>query len=151
MNNKAEAISIVVADDDPDDRLLIKDAFEETSSDGSIRFVEDGEKLISYLFREKERSFLYDQPVPDLIILDINMPRFDGWEALKLIKEHFRFKKIPTMVLSTTNNQDDIDRAYELGANAFVTKPATFDELKEILETATKFWLKTINLPSKLD
>jgi CheY-like chemotaxis protein len=151
MNNQAGAFSIVVADDDPDDRLLIKDAFDEISFDSLLRFVDDGEKLISYLFREKGHSDSYDQPVPDLIILDINMPRFDGWEVLKLIKEHFRFRKIPTMILSTTNNQDDIDRAYELGANAFVTKPATFDELKNILEATTKFWLKTINLPSKLD
>ncbi len=142
------AFHILMADDDPDDCLLVKDALAENRSTVALRFVTDGEDLMNYLNRHgKYRSEEAFQR-PDLIFLDLNMPLKDGREALKEIKADKTLKLIPVVVLSTSKVKEDILESYELGVNSFITKPASFDSLREVLKTVIAYWFDTVKLPS---
>lgn len=136
-------VPILIADDDPEDRQLIKEALEESRLLNEIEFVADGEALIEYL--EKQ------QRLPGLILLDLNMPRKDGREALKEIKSHPRFKQIPVVVLTTSKAEEDIYRTYNLGVNSFITKPVTFTALVEIMRGIGRYWFEIVELPAARD
>jgi len=147
MNAQSDIIGIVVAEDDPDDRLLIEDAFKENCIPTQIQFVSDGEELLAYLRREGEWQSLRGQPYPSLILLDLNMPRMDGREALRHIKSDENLRTIPVVVLTTSRAEEDIVRTYCSGVNSFISKPVTFEGLVELVKTLVRYWLNTVQLP----
>lgn len=140
-------ITILIADDDPDDRELTRDALEECRLANEVHFVEDGEELIDYLNRRGRHTALAGAPLPGLILLDLNMPRKDGREALKEIKAHPDFRRIPIVVLTTSKADEDILRTYDLGVNSYVTKPVTFGSLVETIKVLGKYWFEIVELP----
>lgn len=140
--------SILIADDDADDRELIKAAFEENNFRHNIKFVEDGEELLKYLRRKGDYADEADHPLPQIILLDLNMPKKDGREALKEIKNDEYLKYIPVIVLTTSTEKKDVQRIYELGVNSFVIKPVTFRQLVEFTNTLEKYWFQFVELPN---
>lgn len=143
---------ILMADDDPDDRLLVKEALSECGAQSSLidamRFVGDGEELMDYLLRRGNFTVPASSPRPDLILLDLNMPRKDGREALREIRAHADLRRIPVVVFTTSKADTDVDLIYDLGANSFVTKPAAFDSLVNTLGLLSRYWLEVVELPS---
>lgn len=140
-------ITLLLADDDPDDRLLVKDALEEGSLLVDLRWVEDGEELMDYLHRRGRYADPSASPCPDLILLDLKMPRKGGHQALEEIKGDPELRRVPIVVLTTSKAEEDIARAYALGANSFVIKPAYFGALVEAMKTLGKYWFETVALP----
>ena len=137
-----------MADDDPDDCLLIKEAFQESLISNSIYFVEDGVELMDYLRRQDKFENPRDAPTPDLILLDLNMPRKDGREALAEIKSDPRLRYIPVVVLTTSKAEEDIMRSYDIGAASYITKPVTFDGLVEAIRGLGQYWVQIVRLPT---
>ena len=144
-----EAITILVADDDADDRLLIKDAFEENKVSNPLTFVNDGEELMDYLHRRGAYGHLRSAPLPGIILLDLNMPKKDGRTALQEIKGDEALQRIPVVVLTTSKADEDIVRTYGLGVSSFITKPVTFEGLCDVAKTLTHYWFEIVSLPSE--
>jgi CheY-like chemotaxis protein len=142
------SISILLAEDDPDDRQLTREAFAENRLANSLDCVEDGEELVDYLHRRGKFTPLRDAPLPGLILLDLNMPRKDGREALREIKANPEFRRIPIVVLTTSQAEEDILRSYDLGVNSYITKPVTFKSLVEIVKVLGRYWFEVVELPS---
>ena len=141
------SISVLVAEDDADDRLLIKDAFKENSVSNPLTFVNDGEELMDYLHRRGSYEHLRDEPFPGIILLDLNMPKKDGHMALKEIKADAVLQRIPVVVLTTSKADEDIVRTYGLGVSSFITKPVTFDRLCGVIKTLSHYWFEIVALP----
>jgi CheY-like chemotaxis protein len=144
-----KSIVILMADDDADDRLLAKDALAECRLSNDLHFVENGEELLDYLQRRGKYTRLADSPRPGLILLDLNMPKKDGREALKEIKADPELRKIPVVVLTTSKADTDIGRIYELGANSFISKPVSFDSLVDVMKILGRYWFEIVELPVK--
>jgi CheY-like chemotaxis protein len=147
--SQPKSIVILMADDDADDRLLAKDALTECRLANDLHFVEDGEELLDYLLRRGKYAALADSPRPGLILLDLNMPKKDGREALKEIRANPDLRKIPVVVLTTSRADTDISRIYELGANSFISKPVSFDSLVEVMKILGRYWFEIVELPVK--
>ncbi len=147
MKKPKRPITILMADDDEDDRLLTQDAFNEYRVGNILRFVEDGEELLDYLHRKGKFTDPKTSPRPGLILLDLNMPRKDGREALEEIKSNPDLRSIPVVVLTTSKAEEDIVRSYDLGVNSFITKPVTFEGLVEVVKTLGKYWIEIVELP----
>ncbi len=137
---------ILIADDDPEDRNLISEAFEIAEIPHELFFVKDGEELLDYLKKRKAYSDCSNYKTPAIILLDLNMPRKDGREALKEIKSDPELHNIPVIVLTTSNYEEDIKKTYLMGVNGFVTKPVTFMALVDALKGVCKYWLDTVKL-----
>ena len=146
MNALKTRSILLVADDNPDDRLLIEEAWQEASSI-NLQLVEDGEELMNVLHQRSKLLATDFSTVPNLILLDLNMPRKNGYEALAEIKTTPGLKKIPVIVMTTSTAKSDINRSYELGASAYITKPNSFDELVELMQVLHTYWFETIDLP----
>jgi CheY-like chemotaxis protein len=144
MNTK----QILIAEDDADDRYLIGTAFAEKGYKETIEFVENGVELLHYLDHVNSTSMGDEKIFPCVILLDLNMPKKDGREVLKELKQHPVFKKIPVIVFTTTKNEIEIKRCYELGANSYVVKPLTFDELLMVVENIRSYWFATASIPA---
>jgi CheY-like chemotaxis protein len=142
-----EALTILMADDDPDDRLLARRALEKHGLAESLRTVADGEELMDYLLRRGPYADAALSPRPSLVLLDLNMPRKDGREALAEMKRDPALRRIPVVVLTTSRSEEEIFRSYDLGANSFVSKPVTFDGLVEVMRNLGIYWLRTVSLP----
>jgi CheY-like chemotaxis protein len=142
-----EAELVLCADDDPDDRLLAQSALLEAGVRTGIQFVEDGEELLDYLRRSGKYAGL-ESKQPDLILLDLAMPRKNGAEALTEIKADPALQHIPVVVLTTSEAQEDVYRVYDLGANAFVTKPDSFENLVRTMRSLSHFWFDVAIVPS---
>lgn len=138
MPNKKKTNLIVFADDDADDRLLLQEAFEENNLTCILDFVEDGVELLEYL--EKNGA------IPSLILLDINMPRKDGKQILQEIKTSAQWRHIPVVMFTTSKSPEDIRTCYELGANSFIVKPSSFENLLSVTDTIGKYWVDTVSL-----
>jgi two-component system response regulator len=138
-----------MADDDPDDRQMTKEAFEESRIANDLRFVENGVKLMDYLHRRGKYSDPAVSPRPGLILLDLNMPKKDGREALKEIKSDPKLKDIRIVVLTTSKAEEDVSRVYELTAASYITKPVTFAGLVDVIRTLGKYWLEIVELPGE--
>lgn len=147
-NHEQQAITILMADDDPDDRMLTIRALKKGRLANHVETVGDGEELMDYLLRRGEYADPRSSPRPGIILLDLNMPRMDGREALREIKSHPDLRRIPVVVLSTSETEEDILRSYDLGVNAFVTKPVSFNGLVDAVQKLGQFWLQVVRLPS---
>ena len=150
MGENIQSVTILVAEDDPDDRLLIKDAFRENLAINSIHFVKDGVELLDYLRRQDKYTNTGDAPAPDLVLLDLNMPRKDGREALEEIKTDPHLRHIPVVVLTTSNAEEDILLSYDIGVAGYITKPVKFDGLVEALKGLKQYWERVVRLPAKV-
>jgi len=148
MDN-TKPITILMADDDADDRLMTKEAFEESRLANDLRFVEDGVELLDYLYRRGKYTDPESSPRPGLILLDLNMPRKDGREALEEIKSEPRFKSIRVVILTTSKAEEDIYRTYNLSAASYITKPVTFAGLTQVVKVMGKYWLEIVALPGE--
>src|SRR5689334_13071419 len=147
MENNKDAIVILMADDDEDDILLTRKALQKGKLLNPLYTVQDGEELLDYLLRRGEYQDASKAPRPGVILLDLNMPRKDGREALKEIKAHPDLKDIPVVVLTTSKAQEDIYRTYNLGVNSFITKPVKFDSLVAIVAELGRYWFEIVELP----
>jgi CheY-like chemotaxis protein len=147
MKKEGKMITILLADDDPDDRQLTHDAFMENRLANEFHAVEDGEELMDFLHRRGKYESLQGEPLPGLILLDLNMPRKDGREALKEIKADVDLRRIPIVVLTTSKAEEDIVRTYDLGVNSYVTKPVTFKSLVELIKVLGNYWFEVVELP----
>jgi CheY-like chemotaxis protein len=147
MKHRLKPITILMADDDQDDCFLVKEAFTESRLANDMRFVEDGEALMDYLNRRGKYENPELSPCPGLILLDLNMPRKDGREALEEIKSNPALRGIPVVVLTTSKEEEDIIRSYDLGACSFITKPVTFDGLVEVVKSFGRYWFEIVELP----
>ncbi len=147
MVKSSKPVTILMADDDRDDCLLVKDAFVESRLLNDLRFVEDGEELMDYLYHRGKYTETDSSPRPGLILLDLNMPRKDGREALEEIKSDSDLRSIPIVVLTTSKQEEDILRSYDVGANSYITKPVTFKGLVDVMKTLGRYWLEIVELP----
>ncbi|WP_434428061.1 response regulator [Nannocystis pusilla] len=145
-SNSKRPITILIADDDPEDRMLAAEALKESRLANDIRFVEDGEELLDYLLLRGRFTNPDDAPRPGVILLDLNMPRKDGREALREIKENPELRRIPIIVLTTSKAEIDIYRSYDLGVNSFIVKPVTFDSLVEVMQVLRKYWFEIVEI-----
>lgn len=136
-------VPILIADDDQDDCQMIKEALQESRLLNQLHFVHDGEELMKYLSRMVEKS----HPLPGLILLDLNMPKKDGREALKEIKSDPHLRQIPVVVLTTSKAEEDIFKTYNLGVNSFITKPIAFDSLVQTMRDLGRYWFEIVELP----
>ena len=143
MENCNSKITVLVADDDEDDRILIREAFKEHCQCFNLKMVEDGVELIEYLHREDIH--------PGFIFLDLNMPKMNGTEALQKIKEDENSKNIPIIIFTTTDEQDVIARTYCAGASTFIRKPTTFERLSYTIGILSAYWCEIALLPSVKD
>ena len=150
MSTNKKSIVILIADDDAEDRMLLKDALEENRLRNNIQFVENGVELMDYLHHRGKYADKTLYPSPGLVLLDLNMPKKDGREALKEIKEDPHLRLLPVVVLTTSKAEQDILRTYDLGVSSFITKPVTFASLVEMMKTLTEYWFEIVELP-KID
>ncbi len=145
MPQPANPIVLLMADDDPDDRELAKEALLESRVTNELRFVEDGEQLMDFLHR---RNGFEDAPKPGLILLDLNMPRKDGREALKEIKASETLRRIPVVILTTSRAEEDMLSGYDLGAASYISKPVTFESLVKLMKAIGHDWIEFVELPN---
>ena len=146
-SKNAMSITILMADDDADDRQLTREALEDARLINDIRFVENGEELLEYLRRQGKYAPPAEAPRPGIILLDLNMPRKDGRTVLKELKQDADLRTIPVVVLTTSKSDEDVYRSYDLGVNSYIVKPVTFEALVDTLQTLEKYWFEIVELP----
>ena len=151
MNVSRRPLTVLVADDDEDDRSFIRRAWSKSRVANDLRFVEDGEELIEYLNHAGRYSDPASSPRPAVILLDLNMPKKDGREALAEIKADPNLKRIRIVVLTTSKEEEDIYRSYDLGASSYIQKPVTFEALVKVIKTLGRYWLDIVELPGDPD
>ena len=146
--SKVQESFILIAEDDADDRFLLQAAFEEHDFHERLVFVENGVDVLEFLAKQENANDNESGRLPKFIILDLNMPKKDGREVLKEIKQSNVFKEIPVIIFSTTNNEQEMIRCYELGANSYITKPNSFEQLLEIVATLREYWMQALSKQS---
>lgn len=146
---KDDLITILLAEDDPEDGYLIGEALYESRIASNVVIVEDGEELLDYLLRRGKYADPESSPRPGLILLDLNMPRKDGREALVEIKQHPHLRRIPVVVLTTSQAEEDIFRTYDIGISGYITKPASFTALREAMKAVGNYWLQVVSIPTE--
>ncbi len=142
-------IEILIADDDAEDIMLIKDALNESRLKNGVQSVKDGEELMHYLRNEGKYSDKDKYPTPGIILLDLNMPKKDGREALKEIKADKNLRSIPIVILTTSKAEEDILKTYNLGVSSFITKPVKFSTMVDVMKTLNKYWFEIVELPNR--
>lgn len=142
------SIHILIAEDDEEDRMLTKEAMAESKIKNTIDFVEDGEQLMDFLLNKGQYADKSKYPTPGIILLDLNMPKKDGREALKEIKMHAELRKIPVVILTTSKAEEDIIRTYDLGVNSFITKPVSFEGMINVMKAIGNYWFEIVELPT---
>jgi CheY-like chemotaxis protein len=147
MDKDTQSVTILMADDDADDRLMAKEALDEARLANDLQFVEDGEELMDYLHNRGKYAGNGNSPRPGLILLDLNMPKKDGREALEEIKADPDLKRIPIVVLTTSKADEDIYRTYDLGVNSYITKPVSFEGLADVMKALSNYWFEIVRLP----
>ncbi len=140
-------LTVLLIEDNPRDVRLTRRAFVQAGLEHDLRIVRDGDEALAYLYHEGDYADPKDAPRPDVILLDLNLPRMGGHEVLQRLKQDPRFKSVPIIVLTTSGRADDIRLAYEAGANAYLLKPVEFARFTEVMGQLVTFWFETIELP----
>jgi len=143
----AQVPLILLADDDADDRLLVQDALRDGGYGGALSCVENGEEVLDYILCRGKYSSRPERSRPDLILLDLNMPRMNGKEVLRAMKSDAKLRQIPVVVFTTSQADTDVASVYELGANSFVSKPAAYEALVELMRSLQRYWFNVVQLP----
>ena len=151
MKNANKDFTILMADDDSDEYCLMKHAFAEKKVPGQLKFVSDGAELLDYLLHRGRFADVSEAPKPHLIILDLNMPRIDGKMALMEIRAMAKLREIPVIIFTSSRDSVDINQSYQAGANSYIAKPQTLDEMLDIVEILGSYWMKTVMLPCTED
>ena len=149
MKPMQRPITILLTDDDEEDLQMTVEALRESRLGNDLRITRDGEELMDYLLRHGRYTDPSDSPTPGLILLDLNMPKKDGREALAEIKANPDLRQIPIIVLTTSKAEEDIFRSYDLGVNSFITKPVTFAGLVEAMKVLSQYWFEIVELPAE--
>lgn len=149
MPEDTKSIVILMAEDDLDDQRLTKRAFKKAKLNNQLLFVNDGVELLEYLRREGAYADAREYPMPDIILLDLNMPRKDGRTALKEIREDDNLCHLPVVAMTTSKAEKDILQTYKLGVNSYITKPITFEELVEVVRELNTYWVQIVKLPHR--
>lgn len=149
MKSKIKPITILMAEDDPEDAMLVRDALVEARLANDFRCVRDGEEVMDYLRHRGKYADPAESPRPGIILLDLNMPRKDGRETLHEIKADPALRMIPVIVLTTSRAEEDVARSYGMGANSYIAKPVTFGKLVEIMKLIGRYWFEIVELPPK--
>lgn len=147
MSRKGDIRTVLCAEDDSEDRAMLKEALEKSLDGDEIYFVKDGDEMMDYLYRRGEYAEIAGTPLPSFVLLDLNMPKKDGREALREIKADSNLRRIPIVVLTTSKTREDIIHCYDMGVSGFITKPPKFGLLVEMMKTLGKYWLETVELP----
>ncbi|MEG4969457.1 response regulator [Microcoleus sp. B6-A1] len=147
MNYQKKKFTLLIANDDEHTRFLVKEALGEVRLAITSEFVENGEQVLDYLYRRGQYLGSSNWHQPDLILLDLNMPRLDGRETLSLIRSDPHLQQIPVVMLTTSHRRGDILLCYRLGANSFISKPVTFEGLLEVMKTLCEYWFEIVSLP----
>ena len=147
MQKSKKPVTILMADDDAEDRKMAQEAFDESRLVNDLRFVKDGEELMDYLYQRGNYSDPAIAPRPSIILLDLNMPKKDGRESLIEIKRDPLFRTIRIIILTTSKAEEDIQRVYNLSATSYIAKPVTFEGLIEVVKALGKYWLEIVELP----
>ncbi|MEW6467639.1 MAG: response regulator [Bacteroidota bacterium] len=147
MIKQPKVIEILLADDDEEDRMLITEALYESRLKNNIQTVENGEELMDYLHNRGKYTDRARFPMPGIILLDLNMPRKDGRDALKEIKADPRLRSIPIIILTTSKAEEDILRTHNLGVNSYIAKPVSFEAMVEVMKTLNRYWFEIVELP----
>jgi CheY-like chemotaxis protein len=142
---------ILLVEDNPADQELIRRAVEEAAIRKELRIVEDGEEALAYLFHRGKYQAPATSPKPDLLLLDLNLPRVSGYQVLEEIRANSKLRPMPVIVLTTSRQEKDIIRSYELGCNSFITKPVGLDQLTGLVQAIEKYWFETAVLPPKME
>ena len=148
MNQTPKPFAILIAEDDEDDYLLTLEALKEAGVDNEVHWVKDGDEVMEFLTSRMTGAKGTPSELPGLILLDLNMPKKDGREALAEIKSNPKFRKIPVIVMTTSSAETDITKSYDLGVNSFIQKPVRFNELVEMAKVLFNYWIKTVKLPN---
>jgi CheY-like chemotaxis protein len=151
MTDENRLFTILMVDDDPDDRLLFKEACEEVRLRNPVEFLENGEQLVDYLKRNGSYAKHANDPYPGIILLDLNMPLKDGREALEEVKADPELRHIPIIVLTTSKDEDDILSSYGLGASSYIVKPISLDRLMRVVNSIGEYWVEIVEVPSTED
>jgi two-component system, response regulator len=147
MTIPGKLIVILMAEDDDEDKMLARDALEEARVKNPLETVSNGEELMDYLNRKGKFSDPKSSPVPGIILLDLNMPKKDGREALREIKANPELRRIPVIIMTTSSAEEDILRSYDLGVSGYISKPVTFEGLVEVMRSLKRYWLEIVELP----
>jgi two-component system response regulator len=142
-------ITILIADDDADDRQMTEEALRAARLANDLQFVENGVELIAYLTGTGSYSGAVAAPRPGLVLLDLNMPLMDGREALEIIKADTALRRIPIVILTTSKAEEDVFRSYDLGVSGYITKPVTFEGLVEAMSELGRYWFELVELPDR--
>ncbi|MBD3181427.1 response regulator [Candidatus Poribacteria bacterium] len=146
-NPNPKTVEIVYAEDNQIDRMMVQEALKESRLINPVRFVDNGEELMDYLYRRGKYSDMVNKPLPGLILLDLIMPKKDGWEVLEEIKAEPKFRRIPIVVLTISNSKEDVNKIFDMGAASYIPKPITFDSLADVIQTLGKYWFEIVELP----
>ncbi|MEE4496316.1 response regulator [Streptomyces sp. NPDC050529] len=146
MTNPVQPIEVLLVEDDPGDELMTREAFEDNKIRNTLHVVRDGQEALDFLYR---RGAYGDAPRPDLILLDLNLPRYDGRQVLEQIKQDPELSLIPVVVLTTSSAEEDILRSYKLHANAYVTKPVDLDQFIAAVRQIDEFFVTVVRLPGR--
>ena len=142
---------ILLVEDNPADQELIRRAAKEAAFGKALRIVEDGEEALAYLFRRGKYRAPANSPRPDLLLLDLNLPRVNGYQVLEEIRADSKLRPMPVLVLTTSRQEKDIIRSYELGCNSFITKPVGLDQFTGLVQALEKYWFEIAVLPPKTE
>lgn len=143
-NQRFEERYLLIAEDDEDDRHLMRTAFAAKGFNEKLVFTENGEELLEYMYNAHEKKAI----APVFVLLDLNMPKKDGKETLRELKQHPELRKTPVVIFSTTNNQQVINKCYELGANSYILKPPVYESLLNVVDVLTNYWFSVVSKPS---
>ncbi|MFF3171478.1 response regulator [Streptomyces sp. NPDC057900] len=146
MTHPAQPIEVLLVEDDPGDELMTREAFEDNKIRNTLHVVRDGQEALDFLYRRGEHS---EAPRPDLILLDLNLPKYDGRQVLEQIKQDAELSLIPVVVLTTSSAEEDILRSYKLHANAYVTKPVDLDQFIAAVRQIDEFFVTVVRLPGR--